>query len=106
MSQSMIDGNVRGLFAVAVTITPVSVASVTAPEQQFAVPGVQPTDVIFDVNPPGVLAGVTIGGVRVVSAGLVGVQFVNPTAGALVPPAGAYKFLVARVDGPYLGIAQ
>ena len=106
MSTSVQDGNVRGMFAVAVALAPASVAAASAPEQNFSVPGVQLTDVIAGVSGPGVLSGVTPAGVRVVSAGVVGVQFVNPTAGALVPPPGLYKFLVKRVDGPYLGIAQ
>lgn len=106
MSQSVQDGNIRGTFAVSVTITPASVAAASAPEQAFTVPGVQPTDLVIDVTMPSVLAGVTLGGFRVTAANTVGIQFVNPTAGALVPPAGAYKFTVARIDGPYLGIAQ
>lgn len=106
MSTSVQDGNVRGQFVVAVQLTPASVATITAPEQQFAVPGVQASDVVIDVTAPGVTAGVTIGASRVVSAGLVGVQFVNPTAGPLVPPAGLWKFCVLRIDGATLGIAQ
>lgn len=107
MSTSVQDGNVRGQYVVGVSWTPTAVATITAPEQTVAVPGVQLTDVVIDVTAPGVTAGVTIGATRVTAAGTVGVQFVNPTAGSLTPPAGLWKFTVIRIDGPSpQGIAQ
>ncbi len=71
------------------TLTPASVAAATAPEQTFTVTGLATTDKVF-VNGPAPTAGVTIGGVRVSAANTLAIQFVNPTAGAVVPASGTY----------------
>jgi hypothetical protein len=92
---------------IAVTMTPASVATVTAPEQSFglngatfvtAATGILAGDVILNVSPPSVTAGVGIAGARVdtTTNDKFYVQFVNPTAGPLVPPSGVWLITVAR----------
>jgi hypothetical protein len=75
------------------TLTPVSVAATTAAEQTFTVPGLLTTDMV-DVNWPGSATAVGLVGARVSAANTLALTFVNPTAGGLVPTAGAYKILV------------
>lgn len=81
--------------AVTATITPASVATITAVEQTFTVTGATTKDAVF-VTPPGHTVGVTIGACRVTAANTVAVCWVNPTAGSLTPPAGDYKFTLVR----------
>lgn len=98
MSTGVISGNCQSISIVGVSITPTSVTSVTAPAQTFTVPGVKAGDSVL-VVPPSQLAGVTIGSAYGSAANTVSVQFVNPTAGNLVPPAGTYLFVVLRMEG-------
>lgn len=92
---------------IAVNLTPVSVATITAVEQSFgangvtqvtAVTGIKAGDVILGVNPPGIQAGVMLGQARVDPAvdDKFYLQFVNPTAGGVVPLTGLYILHVAR----------
>lgn len=73
--------------------TPVAVAANSVVEQTVTVPGARPDMAIF-VTPPGTTAG--IGSARVSAKDTVAVQFINPTAGSLTPPAGTYKFFGVR----------
>src|SRR5689334_19903036 len=79
---------------IGVSLTPSAVSTVTAPEQTFSglSTGILPGDVILNVSPPSVTAGVGIAGARVdtLVADKFYIQFVNPTAGSLTPPAGIY----------------
>ena len=77
------------------SLTPASVAANTVAEQQFTVTGAR-TDMAFSVTPPSITAGVGPITCRASADNTVQVAFVNPTAGALTPPAGSYEFLAVR----------
>ena len=92
---------------IAVSMTPLSVATITVAEQSFgangasqvtAATGILPGDVILAVSPPSVGTAVGIASWRVDTAvaDKFYVAWVNPTAGALVPSAGTYLITVAR----------
>jgi hypothetical protein len=80
---------VSTLFIIRQLLTPVSVAANSAPEQTFTVPGLQVGDSL-DVNKPSTQAGLSIGNVRVSAANTLAIQYVNTTAGAIVPAAETY----------------
>lgn len=101
----------RGQFTfiqtIAVSMTPLSVATITTAEQSFgsngvsqatAATGILPGDVILNVAPPSLVAGVGICGYRVdtATADKFYVQFVNPTAGSVTPASGIYLITVGR----------
>jgi hypothetical protein len=99
----------RTIQTIAVSMTPLSVATITTAEQSFGLNGVSQAtaatgilagDVLIAVNPPSMTAGVGISGFRVDVAvnDKFYVQFVNPTAGAVVPPSGTYLLTVARYN--------
>jgi hypothetical protein len=94
---------------IAVSLTPVSVATITTAEQSFglngvtqatAATGLKAGDVIVGVSPPGMQAGVVVANGRVDPAvdDKFYLQFVNPTAGGVVPTAGLYLLTVARFN--------
>ena len=78
-----------------VDVTPVSVAANTVAEQDFTVTGATTKDAVV-VSPSGTTAGVGALPARVSAANTVTVPFVNATAGALVPPAGPWKFILIK----------
>lgn len=80
---------VSALFIIRQLLTPASCAANTSIEQTFAVPGLQVGDSV-DINKPTTQAGISIGNVRVSAANQLAIQFVNTTAGALVPAAETY----------------
>lgn len=80
---------VSTVFIIRQLLTPVSVAANTAPEQTFTVPGLQVGDSL-DINKPSTQAGLSIGNVRVSAANTLAIQYVNTTAGAIVPTAETY----------------
>jgi hypothetical protein len=97
----------RFVQTIGVSMTPVSVATITTAEQSFgsngvtqvtAATGILAGDVIVAVNPPSMTAGVGISGFRVDTAvnDKFYVQFVNPTAGGVIPPTGVWLITVAR----------
>jgi len=97
----------RTIQTIAVSMTPVAVATITTAEQSFgsngvsqatAATGILAGDVILAVNPPSMTAGVGISGFRVDTAtnDKYYVQFVNPTAGSVTPPSGTWLITVAR----------
>lgn len=90
-------GNLWKIGTFSVTITPSAVSATTAPVQNFAATGIGllTTDAIV-VTPPGATAGVALATAWVSAADQLSVQFVNPTAGSLTPPAGAYLVTVFR----------
>lgn len=98
MSVTTIAGNAAGITVIDADITPASVATITAPAQTFTVPGLKVGDAVI-VTPPGQTAGVAIGSARVSAADTLSIQFVNPTAGPLVPAAGVHKVTVIRHEG-------
>jgi hypothetical protein len=77
------------LFIIRQTLTPASVGANTSAEQTFAVPGLQLGDSI-DINKASHQVGLSIGNVRVSAANTLAIQFVNTTAGAIVPAAEQY----------------
>ena len=92
---------------IAVNLTPVSVATITTAEQSFglngvtqvtAVTGIKAGDVVLGFSTPGVTTGVVATSVRVDASvdDKFYIQFVNPTAGAVVPLTGLYILHVAR----------
>jgi hypothetical protein len=94
---------------IAVAITPVAVATITTAEQSFglngvsfatAATGIQAGDVILAINPPSLVAGVTLASFRVDTAvnDKFYVTFVNPTAGSVTPASGTYLITVARFN--------
>lgn len=94
---------------IAVNLTPVSVATITTAEQSFglngvtqvtAATGIKAGDVIVGVSPPGVTTGVVVTSARVDPAvdDKFYLQFVNPTAGGVVPLTGLYLLTVARYN--------
>jgi len=78
-----------------VDVTPASVAANTVAEQDFTVAGATIKDAVI-VSPSGITAGVGLLSARVSAANTVTAAFVNATAGALVPPAGAYLFVFIK----------
>lgn len=94
---------------IAVNLTPLSVATITTAEQSFgangvsqatAATGLKAGDIISSVSPPGMTTGVVVANARVDPAvdDKFYLQFVNPTAGAVVPLAGLYLLTVLRFN--------
>ena len=94
---------------IAVTMTPVSVATITTAEQSFGLNGVTQVtaatgilagDVILGVSAPSHVAGVVAANWRVDPAvnDKFYITFVNPTAGGVVPAAGVYLVTVGRYN--------
>lgn len=92
-------GNIWKIGRFAITLTPSSVATITAPVQTFAATGIGLliTDTVI-VTPPGTTAGVAQAASYVSATDTLAIQFVNPTVGALTPPAGTYLVTVFRVQ--------
>jgi len=92
---------------IAVSMTPLIVATITTAEQSFgssgvsqvtATTGILAGDVILAINPPSLVAGVAISQFRVDTAvnDKFYVTFVNPTASGVTPASGLYLVTVAR----------
>lgn len=92
-------GNLWKVGRFAISLTPSAVATVTAPVQTFSATGIGllTTDTVV-VTPPGTTAGVAQAAAYVSAADTLAIQFVNPTAGSLTPPAGTYLVTVFRVQ--------
>lgn len=97
------------LQTIAVNLTPLSVATITTAEQSFglngvsqvtAATGIKAGDVIVGVSPPGMQAGVVVANGRVDPAvdDKFYLEFVNPTAGGVVPTAGLYLITIGRFN--------
>lgn len=107
LNQQLPAGYLRLVETIAVSMTPLSVATITVAEQSFgsngvsqvtATTGILAGDVILAISPPSVGTAVGIASWRVDTAtnDKFYVAWVNPTAGALVPSAGTYLITVAR----------
>lgn len=94
---------------ISVSLTPLSVATIVVAEQSFgangasqvtAATGIKAGDVIVGVSPPALGTACTVCAARVdlTTDDKFYLQFVNPTAGALVPSAGQYLITVARFN--------
>ncbi len=101
--QGIIDGNIGGIFAVSLTLDPASVATITAAEQDFTVPGVKAGDLIIYCGMTTATAGLGIAGYRVKAANTISVTFVNPTAGALDAASGNFKMVFLRPESDLYG---
>jgi hypothetical protein len=82
-----------------VTFDPASVATVVGVEQDVTVTGVLATDYLIGFEPGDESAtACAIGAARVKAADTIAVWFCNPTAGALDPASGTWKFYVASAE--------
>lgn len=92
---------------IAVSMTPLAVATITTAEQSFgsngvsqatAATGILAGDVILGVSAPSLVAGVSVASFRADTAvnDKFYVTFVNPTAGSVTPVSGVYLVTVAR----------
>ncbi|MCY1416540.1 hypothetical protein D9M71_320500 [compost metagenome] len=95
IGKSAISTSVTASGRVSQSLTPVSVAAATCAEQNFTVTGLLVGDFVA-ITPPSITAGVAPVCARVSATNTLTVTFCNPTAGALVPPAGAYQIQVMR----------
>lgn len=103
MSTSVIDGNIGALYGVTITLNPASVATITAAEQDFTVPGVLAGDLIVYFGMTTATAGLGIVNYRVKAANTISVTFVNPTVGAIDAASGNFKLLIARPESDLIG---
>lgn len=94
---------------IAVSLTPLIVATITTAEQSFglsgvsqvtAATGIKAGDVILAINSPSLVAGVAIANFRVDTAvnDKFYITFVNPTAAGVTPVSGLYLLTVARFN--------
>jgi len=94
-------GNNLSVTNIAISITPVAVATITTAAQTFNVSGLLTTDIITPVGYSGTqIAGVFIVECDCLTNGVLTVQFGNVTAASVTPTAGTYIFQVYRADGP------
>ncbi len=87
----------KGGPAQTITISPTAVAASTTAEFQTALTGAVVGQVV-QVNKPTVQAGLEVVGARVVSAGLLGISFMNVTSATLTPTA-AEGYVVVSLGG-------
>ena len=85
----------RTTFTVSQTVAPASVAAATVAEQTFTVAGLKVGDHVT-VNAGAITNAVGIGNARVSAADTLAVQFINPTAGALVPTSTTWSIKAFR----------
>jgi hypothetical protein len=80
-----------------VLLTPASVATIVAAEQLITVTGVLAGDiVVIAANSLAPATAVGAATARVSAANQIGIIYINPTAGALVPTPGTYNVVVLR----------
>lgn len=103
MSTGIIDGNVRALYLLSVTLDPASVANVTCAEQDFTVAGVRAGDICVNFALATATAGLGVAGCRVKADNTVSVTFVNPTAAPIDAASVVCKIVIARPDADLLG---
>lgn len=91
-------GNVKGEWALAVTLSPAAVANATSAEQTFTVTGLLLGDHIT-VNKPTAQAGIGIVGSRCSANDVLAITFMNATAATVTPTASeVYLVKISRVD--------
>lgn len=94
-------GNLWKVGRFGISITPSAVSTITAPVQNFSSTGIGllTTDTVFvtygNLTPT---ANVALCNAYVSAADQLSIQWVNPTAGSLTPPAGVYFVTVFRVQ--------
>jgi hypothetical protein len=91
-------GNIINQWAIAVTLSPVSVAASTNAEQTFTILGLHLGDFIW-VNKPTTQTGLQLGGCRVSAKDTLAINFANSTGSPITPTASeVYTIFVARPD--------
>lgn len=95
LTQDIPRGNCQGMFLLAVSLTPSSVAADTSAEQTFTVNGLLVGDYV-DVNAPSITAGIGIVNTRVSANNTLAIGFQNSTGSGVVPGAGTYTIVVWR----------
>jgi len=75
------------------TITPASVGANTTSEQAFTIESAEFGDGVIAIKPSHT-TGVAVAGARVSDADEVSITYVNPTAGAVLPPEEEYIFVI------------
>lgn len=100
MSSGILAGNTLGAYLLQASLTPAAVATITTAEQTFTIggSGLRVNDIVF-VNPPSLVAGVSIATARVSASDTIAITFVNPTAGSVTPASGTYLIAVLRPEG-------
>lgn len=89
--------SIIGPLVVSSGAAPAAVAAAASAEQSFGVGAWKVGDLVLKIQKPTKQAGLAVTGARVDGAGLLQVEFTNPTAGVLTPTAlEAYKIVVAR----------
>lgn len=91
-------GNILVSMIIGPTLTPAAVAANTASEQNFPIPGLQPTDFINVSFNGSQTAGMAVENARCGTAGILTLSFSNDTAGTLTPAAGIYIIGVDRAE--------
>lgn len=92
-------GNVYQQYVLGVSLTPAIVATITVAEQNFTIPGLKTTDVVYVTCGVAQTAGVGITSSWVSAANTLTVGFVNPTVAGVTPAAGIYYVMVMRAEG-------
>lgn len=85
-----------------VALTPASVAANTCAEQTFTVTGIVASGVVW-VNKPSSTPGLGIAGVRASGASTVGINYINTTSAAIVPPPETYLIGQFQMVSPGAG---
>lgn len=100
-------GNLWKVGQFSISLTPSAVAATTAPVQNYSATGIGLLvgDTVV-VTPPSATAGVAAASAWVSAADQLSVQWVNPTAGSLTPPAGVYKVAVFRAQPNWIAPAS
>lgn len=88
-------GSAKQSSIVSLSLTPAAVAAATVAGQTLTVPGIETTDLVKLIDCP-MTNAVSPTVVTASAANTVTVYYVNPTAGALTPGAGTYRFLVIK----------
>lgn len=84
-----------GIVVYSQALTPASVATIVAAEQNFTVTGLTTADKVI-VNPAATGNATALCSARVSAANTLTLAYVNPTAGALTPGAGTYTIIAIR----------
>lgn len=91
-------GNILVSMLIGPTLTPAAVTAATTAEQNFNIPGLQPTDFINVSFNGQQTAGMAVENARCGTAGVLTMAFSNDTAGTLTPASGIYIIGVDRAE--------
>jgi hypothetical protein len=96
MPSNITRGNVEGLIAVVLNMSPSSVSFYNTSEKTYIIPGIMSTDIPINLIPPSIVSGISIGNLRVPANNSLCVQFSNCSNGSLSPPSGLYTLILSR----------